>query len=73
MADGSLLQTLTDRLVDKVDESLKPDIIRWAAFYVGQDNSSPYLYLAHHGTHRGRGRVRSSPYHDLGLTKPRAS
>lgn len=53
MADGSLLQTLTDRLVDKVDESLKPDIIRWAAFYVGQDNSSPY--------------------HDLGLTKPRAS
>lgn len=27
-------QTLTDRMVDKVDEELKPEIIHWAAEYV---------------------------------------
>jgi hypothetical protein len=26
-------QTLTDRMVDRVDEEEKPDIVHWAAFY----------------------------------------
>lgn len=31
---GCLLQTITERLVVRVDDLLKPDVIRWAAFYV---------------------------------------
>lgn len=31
---GFLLQTITERLVVRVDDLLKPDVIRWAAFYV---------------------------------------
>ena len=32
-------QTLTDRMVDKVDEELKPEIIHWAAEYVSLPTS----------------------------------
>lgn len=32
-ADFTLFQTLTFKLVAKVDDALKPDVIKWSAFY----------------------------------------
>jgi hypothetical protein len=41
--DGADSQTVADRLVDKVDDILKPEIVHWAAYYV--DRLLRRLYL----------------------------
>ena len=33
-------QTIADRLVDKVDDTLKPQIVHWAAYYVGRNGNN---------------------------------
>jgi len=35
-ADGANSQTIAERLVDKVDDDLKPQIVHWAAHYVSR-------------------------------------
>lgn len=29
-----LVQTIAERVVERVDETIKPDVMHWAAFYV---------------------------------------
>jgi len=34
------IQTVAERVVDKVDEKIKADVMHWAAFYVRDDPSN---------------------------------
>ena len=48
-SDTSLFQTIAERVVDRVDESLKADIMHWAAVYVSVDSlkeNPPHAILA---------------------------